>query len=56
MPYVSLTSCTIRPASLTPADQVRYLDILADIELQRGHHAAAEQLANLAAEMREDGR
>ena len=28
------------------------LDRMADIELQHGHHARAEQLAQLAAEMR----
>jgi hypothetical protein len=33
----------------------RRLDLLADCELQAGHHAAAEQLAWRAAEMREAG-
>ena len=34
----------------------RTLDRLSDCELQHGHHARAEQLAHLAAEMREAGR
>ena len=34
----------------------RTMDRLADISLQRGHHAEAERLAHLAAEMREASR
>ena len=35
---------------------VRRLEILADCELQHGHHAAAERLAWRAAALRETGR
>lgn len=34
----------------------QWLDRLADVELQHGHHATAERLANRAAELREAAR
>lgn len=41
------------PATVTPAACAAMLDRLADVELQHGHHAAAEHLARQAAAMRE---
>ncbi len=46
--------CVGHPEPVCPAlmDQIRRLDLEADIELQRGHHSAAERLAFRAAELR----
>ena len=38
------------------ADRAAMLDRLADLELQHGHHLAAERLAHQANELREAGR
>lgn len=47
-------NATHRP---TPTDHrvtlARRLDLLADVELQHGHHHQAERLAHAAAELRE---
>ena len=43
-------------SSRTPALCPAWLDRLADAELQQGHHLAAEQLAQRAAELRGDAR
>ena len=39
------------PPRAVPLDQVRRLNLEADVELQRGHHAAAERLAFRAAQL-----
>lgn len=43
------------PLVVTSAAQAAMLDRLADVELQHGHHAAAEHLARQAAAVREAG-
>ena len=39
------------PVRAVSLDQVRRLNLEADVELQRGHHAAAERLAFRAAQL-----
>ena len=53
-PYAAsqMTGGLIHVSELT----ARTMDRLADISLQRGHHAEAERLATLASELREAGR
>ncbi len=51
-PTLPTTDSMVSIAELT----ARTMDRMADLSLQRGHHAEAERLAGLAAEMREAGR
>ncbi len=41
-----------QPRLLPPMDRARRLNLEADVEMQRGHHDAAERLARRAAELR----